>query len=75
MRIIFSRFNQNYQIIEINTGKRIELSRDEVKDLARLLILELNVINCELNDGRKVYDIDSKFRDMVNKKWGEKCKK
>lgn len=64
--MIFARSGAFITIIDPKTAKQIELSRAESKDLARFLLVELNVVEFILQDGRKGSEIDQKFVAMVN---------
>lgn len=65
------REQDNYVILDEKTGNRFVLSREEAKHFARLLLLNLNIIDAELYDGRFLLEIDDKFKTLLKTKYSE----
>lgn len=61
----FARINNGYLITQENTGINIEMDIETAKSLARFLMIELNIIKAELNDGRKIEEVDKEFIKML----------
>ena len=63
--INFGRDGTTYVILDVAAGMQIRLDREELKELSRFFLVELNIVDALISDGRNLLDFDSKFRKMV----------
>ena len=69
--IHFGKNGQNFVIIDTNRAMNLELTRVEAKALARFLMIELNIVEFYLNDGRPGHVEDIEFQKLLLKRWGQ----
>lgn len=65
--IQFGKNGTEFVLISQNQGIQISLSRQDAKDFCRFLMLNLNIVDATLNDGRSLFEIDTKFRNEILK--------
>lgn len=66
------REGQEWIIIDHRQGIQVRMNKTEIKELCRVLLIDLNIIDAVLNDGRFIFDIDREFKKAVNNKYSEK---
>lgn len=68
--IHFGKNGQDYIVIETDKAITLSMTRAEAKALARFIMIELNIIEFYLNDGRAGHD-DPEFKKMLLEKYGQ----
>lgn len=61
---------QNFIIIDTDRAINLNLTRAEAKALARFLLIELNIVEFYLNDGRAGHLEDKDFQALLLQRWG-----
>lgn len=61
----------DFWILDHDSGVRMKLKRVEAKALARFLLVELHVVRFYLNDGRAGHLMDNEFINLLKIKYGE----
>lgn len=75
MNLIFGKNGTHFTITDSKTGFTINIERGAAKALARFLMVELNIIKAETNEGMKVHETDMEFRRLLNLRWGNQWRK
>lgn len=58
----FGRNGHDYVLHNPDTGQQLIIKREELKDIGRIILIELNVVSAKLNTGIELFDTDSKLK-------------
>lgn len=67
----FGKNGQDFVLVDEKTGVQIIFERGAAKALARFLLVELNIVKLETNEGLKIHESDAEFRRLLSLRWGD----